>query len=116
MRKLVSKALVTSTLFLTSANLAAAAVTVEDVSGIGGAGQSDLISFVKETLNVVIGLAALVAVGILVYNGIQYMIANGDEGKIEKATKGITWAIIGLVIAFIAALIVNFVLTRILGQ
>ena len=62
-----------------------------------------------------ISLSALIAVAVLIYSGLQYILASGDEGKVEKATKGITYAIVGLVICFVAVLIVNFVLTRLLG-
>jgi hypothetical protein len=70
----------------------------------------NLLSFVQATINLAIGLSALIAVGFLVFSGIQYIMANGDEGKVEKATKGITYSVIGLVICFISVLIVNFVL------
>lgn len=84
------------------------------ITGIQGT-QGNLIDFIQDALNLVIALAALIAVGILVYSGIQYIVAAGDEGKIEKATKGITYAIVGLVICFIAVLIVNFVLSNLLN-
>jgi hypothetical protein len=84
------------------------------LNGISSAGSAGLLPFIKSALNTIIGLSALVAVGILVYSGIQYIMAAGDDGKIEKATKGITYAIIGLVICFISVLIVNFVLTNVL--
>jgi len=41
------------------------------------------------------------------------MTANGDENKIKKATQSLTWAIIGLVICFVATLLVRFVGERI---
>ncbi|GAB4158880.1 MAG: hypothetical protein Fur003_2670 [Candidatus Dojkabacteria bacterium] len=75
----------------------------------------DLIQFVKRVLNLVITLAALVAAGYLIYSGVQYILAAGDEGKVEKATKGITYSVIGLVIGFIAVLVVNFVLNDVIG-
>ncbi len=84
------------------------------ISGINTAGGGNLIGFIKSALNTVIALAALVAVGILVYSGIQYILAAGDDGKVEKATKGITYAVIGLVICFVSMLIVQFVLTTLL--
>ncbi len=84
------------------------------LNGINSAGSAGLLPFIKSALNTVIGLSALVAVAILVYSGIQYILAAGDDGKVEKATKGITYAIIGLVICFISVLIVNFVLTNVL--
>ncbi len=75
----------------------------------------DLISWVKRVLNLVIGLTGLIAVGYLIYSGIQYIMAAGDDGKVEKATKGITYAVIGLVVCFISVLVVNFVLERVIG-
>ncbi len=76
-----------------------------------------LITWIHRVLNVVIGLAGLIAVGFLIYSGIQYIISAGDEGKVEKATKGITYAVIGLVICFIAVLVVNFVINNVIqGQ
>lgn len=60
-----------------------------------------------------IGLAGLVAAAVLIFNAYLYITAGGDEGKIQKAAKGITYAIVGLVIAAIAFLIVNFVIERI---
>ena len=74
----------------------------------------DLVPFVQRVLNLFISLAALIAVGILIYSGIQYITAAGDDGKIEKATKGITYAVVGLIIAFVSIVIVNFVINDIL--
>lgn len=83
--------------------------------GVGVGGGGDLIGFIGDALQLVITLSALIAVAVLVFSGIQYIVANGDEGKIETATRGITYAIIGLVIAFIATLIVRYVRTTLLG-
>ncbi len=70
--------------------------------------------FIKETLTLIIGLAALVAVVMLVAAGFKYITANGDEGKIKSATSTLTFAIVGLVICFIAIIIVQFVLGEVL--
>ncbi len=102
-----------SSLFLVSA--VAAQSASQFLGGIDTAGTSGgLIGFLQSALNLVISLAALIAVAFLVYSGIQYIVASGDEGKVEKATKGITYAIVGLVICFISILIVNFVLENLL--
>ncbi len=73
-----------------------------------------LIDFVYRIINLAIGLAGLIAVVFLVYNGILYILSAGEESKVEKATKGITYAIIGLVICFVSVLIVNFILTNVI--
>jgi len=75
----------------------------------------DLPGFIAYILNFVIGAVALVAVVMLIWNGVQYITAGGDEGKVEKATKGITNAVIGLVICFVAELIVQFVISLVVG-
>jgi len=43
------------------------------------------------------------------------MTANGDEGKIQTATKSLTWAIIGLVLCLVAVILIKFVSEKILG-
>lgn len=76
-------------------------------------GDSDLITFVNRVISLAIGMAGLIAVVFLVYNGILYIISGGDESKVEKATKGITYAVIGLIICFVSVL-VKFVLGNII--
>lgn len=80
-----------------------------------GPQNEDLPSFIQNVLSFVIGAVALVAVIMLIWNGVQYITAGGDEGKVEKATKGITNAVIGLVICFVAELIVQFVISIVVG-
>jgi cytochrome bd-type quinol oxidase subunit 2 len=83
------------------------------LGGIDGV-DSELDSWIITMLNWAIGLAALAAVAMLVAAGFMYITANGDEGKVEKATKSLTFAIVGLVVCFIAVMVVQFVLTNIL--
>jgi len=80
----------------------------QPTTGYGGT----LTQLIKDGLNTAIILAAVVAVGFLVINGIKYMTSAGDTGKTEEAQKGIASALIGLVICIAAAVIVNFVLAR----
>jgi ABC-type dipeptide/oligopeptide/nickel transport system permease component len=77
--------------------------------------EDDVLEVIKTVINVAIFLAALVCVGVLVASGYSYITAAGDEQKVEKATKTLTFAIVGLVICFIAVILVQFVLKNILG-
>lgn len=61
-------------------------------------------------INYAIGFSALVAVIFLIIAGYSYMTAGGDEEKVANAGKTITAAIIGLVIIFIARILVQFVI------
>lgn len=76
--------------------------------------EDDLVAWIQGTLNTVILLAALVCVGVLIASGYSYITAAGDEQKIEKATKTLTFAIVGLVICFISVIIVQFVVGNLL--
>ena len=69
---------------------------------------------VTKGLNFAIGAAAVLCVAILIASGYMYITAAGDETKIEKAGKSLTFAVIGLAIAFISVILVNFVLDEIL--
>lgn len=84
------------------------------ILSIGGSGlDGGFQGWFENLLLSIIGLAGLVAVAVLIFNAFLYITASGDEGKIQKATKGITYAVVGLVVAAIAFLIVNFVIQNI---
>ena len=83
------------------------------ISGVDGV-DSELNSWIITMLNWAIGLAALAAVVMLIAAGYMYITANGDEAKVGKATKTLTFAIVGLVVCFIAVMLVRFVLDNIL--
>jgi len=81
------------------------------ISGITGTGkEGDLGSFIINIINWAIGFAAVLAVIMLIVAGFIYITANGNENNIKKATTTLTFAIVGLVVCFIAVLLVNFVL------
>ena len=77
--------------------------------------QGDLPDLIVNLLNTMVGAAAVICVVVMIFAGYMYITASGDETKIEKATKTLTYAIVGLAICFIAVLLVNFVLKEILG-
>ena len=61
-------------------------------------------------INTALFLAAVVALGFIVWGGFKYMIARGDEREVETAKGILVGAIFGLVVIGIAAAIVNFVI------
>jgi len=76
--------------------------------------EGDVLSVARRGIRLAILLAALVCVAVLVGAGYSYITAAGDEQKVEKATKTLTYAIVGLVICFIAVILVEFVLNNLL--
>jgi len=112
-KTLATAASVVSGLFLTSAAYAQA--TVETYLAPLDAGKDGtLLDLISNLINWAIGIAALVCVVVLIASGYKYITAAGDENKVESATKTLTFAIIGLVVCFIAVILVRFVLGEVL--
>jgi len=101
---------VVSGLFLTSVAYAQETDPLGFLGNIGGTGQGDLMTLIYSIINWAIGIAALVCVVVLIVSGYKYITAAGDENKVESATKTLTFAIIGLVVCFIAVILVKFVI------
>jgi hypothetical protein len=59
--------------------------------------------------NVLIFLVGAIAVIMLIWGGLQYVISAGDSKRVESAKNTILYAIIGIVIAILAFAIVSFV-------
>lgn len=54
-------------------------------------------------------IALPLAIIIIVWGGIQIMIAGGSEEKLAQGKKAITWAVVGYAIIFLVDFIVGFV-------
>lgn len=64
----------------------------------------------KQITNVVLYIVGVIAVIMLIIGGIKYVISGGDAKKVTDAKNTVLYAIIGLVISFLAFAIVNFVI------
>lgn len=60
--------------------------------------------------NVALGVVGALSVIMLVWGGLRYIVSGGDSKKVTDAKNTILYAIIGLIIAFLAYAIINFVL------
>lgn len=116
MKKAFLKTLGTGMFLMNMGSIALAANPIDPRTWIPEGGTDKPIeSIVVTVLNWLLGLGALSAVVVLIVAGIMYITAAGDEAKIGKATKTLTFAIIGLVVVFIAVVLVNFVLKNFLN-
>ena len=66
----------------------------------------------QSILGVVYFWAGIVAVLIIIVGGIRYTTSNGDASKIKSAKDTITYAIVGLVVVIMAAVLTQFVIFR----
>ncbi len=67
-------------------------------------------------IDVVLSIVGVIAVGVIIYGGITYIISTGDAAKLNRAKNSILYGVIGLVIAMLAYAIVYFVSQSIWGQ
>jgi cytochrome bd-type quinol oxidase subunit 2 len=66
-------------------------------------------------INFFVIFSAVVAVIMLVVAGYMFITSAGDADKVDKATKTVSAAIIGMVIVFVAKILVQYVLSVIAG-
>ena len=77
----------------------------------GGSG-----SIFTTVVNVLLFIIGAISVIMLIYGGIRYTISAGDSGSVTAAKNTILYAIVGLIVAFLAFAIVNFVLNALPGS
>lgn len=70
---------------------------------------TDLLLVAMALLDMGLRAAGLVAVGFVIYGGIQYIISQGEPDKTKKAQETVINALIGLVLAIVATVIVQFI-------
>lgn len=65
-------------------------------------------------LNIIIVIATPIIVLFIIYSGFLYVMAQGNAGKIEEATKSLTYAIIGGVL-IIGAVAISTIISNLVG-
>lgn len=73
---------------------------------------SGIVSSIMGTLYYAVGALSVI---MIIYSGLMYMTAGGDEAKIKKAKQSLVWACVGLAVALGAWAITQFVLQNIVG-
>jgi len=65
--------------------------------------------------NVLLFLVGAISVIMLIIGGIRYVISGGDQAQVTSAKNTILYAIVGIVVAFLAYAAVNFVTQALSG-
>ena len=65
----------------------------------------------RQVTNTILYIVGIIAVLMLIIGGIRYVVSGGDSKKVTDAKNTVLYAIIGLVICFLAFAIVNFVIS-----
>jgi len=83
---------------------------VDHIGNEAGIDGVTFIGIVQNVVSIILFIAGIIAVGIIIYGGIQYMMSAGNASKIERAKVTITWAVIGLLICIVSYAVVRFVI------
>ena len=70
----------------------------------------------KKVVNILLFVIGAVAVIMLIYGGIQYVISGGAQDKVANAKNTILYAVVGIVVAILAFAVVNFVVQGVSDQ
>jgi len=77
------------------------------------AGLNDVWLVVAAVVEILLRVAALAAVGYIIWGGYEYLTSQAEPDKTSRAKSTIINALVGLVIATLAVAIVNFVATQV---
>lgn len=72
-------------------------------------------SILSSGLGLVLSVLGIIFLGLMLYGGLTWMTAAGDDAKIKKARELITAAVIGLIIVVAAYAVTYFVTTSLGG-
>ncbi len=72
-------------------------------------GPNGIVTKAVQILTIVMGIAAVI---VIIISGIKFVTSGGNSENIDKAKKGLTYAVVGLLIAIFAQAIVSFVLHK----
>lgn len=61
-------------------------------------GTTDFSDIAENIIDWIINIGILIAIIMIVYSGLLFMTAAGNEEKITKARKALTWSLIGLAV------------------
>ena len=77
--------------------------------GNTGLSDDDLSTVLTNILNTILGLLAILAVLGFVISGVLYITAGGNTERVGQATSWLKYSIIGIVVALIGYIVVNFI-------
>lgn len=75
-------------------------------------GTKDPNDTIKLALNIFASVVGLIAVVMIIVGGLRYMTSGGDASKTAAAQNTVLYALIGLVVAAMAAIIAQFVVKK----
>ena len=72
-------------------------------------GNQGVITTIINTMLFIVGLLAVI---MIIYAGIRFVTAHGDEKQVESARQTIIYSVVGLIVAILAYALVNWVFNQ----
>lgn len=94
---------------LASAQFAIAVDFDEDISDADKDTFDEILEPIMKIYNLVKYAATILAVMVLLFAGISYMVSGSNPGKRENAKNMVAYVVIGLIVIWAAPLVVNFI-------
>ena len=93
--------------------LIAGVTTLPDVPGAPTLSENSIPALISLVVTIMMTFIGGLSVVFIIAGGIKYVTSGGDEKKVGSAKNTILYAVIGLVIAFLGAIIVRVVMNAI---
>lgn len=77
--------------------------------GLPQGGLDYLTIVLKNALNLMLVVAVVLTLVFAVWAGAQWISSGGDKNKLASARSKLTWALVGLIFAFLAFFLVNLI-------
>jgi len=74
-----------------------------------GLGTRDIREVIMAIINVILSFLSIVAIILILTGGFKWMVAGGNDEKVDEAKKTLTSGIVGLVVIFTSYAIASFV-------
>ena len=72
-------------------------------------------AIVPRVINLMLFIIGILAIFMIIYGGIRYVLSGGDNAKVKDAKNTILYAVVGLVVALLGYAIVNWIVSVISG-
>ncbi len=84
--------------------------TVSLKNPLENAGVTDVPTLIGKIIDALLGIVGSLALIMFIYGGFTWMLAAGNDSKVEKGRNILAWAVVGLVVIFASYSIVHFIL------
>tara|TARA_Y100000310_G_scaffold200037_1_gene200043 strand:+ start:638 stop:1087 length:450 start_codon:yes stop_codon:yes gene_type:complete len=93
--------------------------TIGEITGLGKLDMNDdpsisLYYKIASIVNILIGLAGIIATIFIIVAGLKWIMAGGNEEQIKSSKDTIKSSVIGIIIIFAAFVLVNFVINNLI--